>query len=280
MPRPQIGEGDIAAHVAIHLEGHAALFQLPDAPHDDILLQLEARNAIGQQTAGPVVAVIDGHLHTRTAQHIRRRQAAGSRADDAHALGSLLAGGGHIDPTFLPGGVGDVFLDTADGDRAVARQLDHAIALAQAVLRADTATDFRKGICRLAQLIGLFQPPLGGQTQPVGDVVVQRAMALAIGYAALAAPCGLLPGLGIRVFGIDFVEILVALIGIPLLGHIPRDGYKLQHGLLGHGATSDKYSRPATCNRTGPELKVSFFDPYRQEERFLAAPQALWSNFR
>ena len=53
----------------------------------------------------------------------------------------------------------------------------------------------------LRQLIGLPQPPLGGQPQPVGDVVVQRAMGLAVGHAALRAAARLLLGLRDQIVG-------------------------------------------------------------------------------
>ncbi len=47
---------------------------------------------------------------------------------------------------------------------------------------------------RVRQFIGFAQPALGGQPQPVGDVVVQRAMHRAIGHAALRAARGLVLG--------------------------------------------------------------------------------------
>ena len=53
--------------------------------------------------------------------------------------------------------------------------------------------------------------PLGGEHQPVGDVVVHRAMDLAKGHAALRAAAGL-DARGIRVeTPVDFIEVGAAL---------------------------------------------------------------------
>ena len=102
---------------------------------------------------------------------------------------------GRLDPAALPGGVGDVLLDRADGD-ALEALLDDAIAFAEPVLRADAAADLGEGVGGGGDLVGLLQPPFGGQLQPVRDVVRERAMDLAEGHAALAAPARLLGGGG------------------------------------------------------------------------------------
>src|SRR3546814_8543822 len=54
-------------------------------------------------------------------------------------------------------------------------------------LRADAAADLGHRRGRVRKLIGLAQPPLGGQAQPVGDMIVERTMHRAIGHAALRA---------------------------------------------------------------------------------------------
>ena len=80
-----------------------------------------------------------------------------------------------------------IFLDRADGDRAVA-----GFSMTQLPSHSRSCGQMRPQISGMvlvaaAELVGLLQPALGGQPQPVGDVVVQRAMDLAERHAALAA---------------------------------------------------------------------------------------------
>ena len=50
-------------------------FKLLNPLHHNVFFQLEAGDAIGQQPARAVIAVIDRHLHALPAQHVRRGQA-------------------------------------------------------------------------------------------------------------------------------------------------------------------------------------------------------------
>jgi hypothetical protein len=78
------------------------------------------------------------------------------------------------------------FSTAADRHRAEA-VVERAGALAQAVLRADAAADLGQRIGLVAQLGGLEQVALVDQLQPVGDVVVHRALPLAVRVAAVDA---------------------------------------------------------------------------------------------
>ena len=51
----------------------------------------------------------------------------------ATEFGAVSGGGDGLNPAFFPRRVGDVFFNRADGDGAVARLFEHAIAFAQAV---------------------------------------------------------------------------------------------------------------------------------------------------
>ena len=229
-----LGEGDVAADLAAQPEGHAAIGQLRVAPLDDVLLQLEAGDAVAHQPAGAVVAVVDRHLDARAAQRVRGRQPAGAGADDADALGAFHARRDGADPAFVVGRVGDVLLDRPDGDRAVTGLLDHAVALAEPVLRADAPADLGEGIGLLRDLVGFPQAPLGGHPQPVGDVVVQRAMRLAVGHAALGAARRLLGCPLGRKLPVDLAEVVLALLRAALLRHLPGDVHELQHAVASH----------------------------------------------
>ncbi len=59
-------------------------------------------------------------------------------------------------------------------------------------------------------------------------------MGLTVGHATLAAAARLLGSFLARVVGIDLVEILAAVIGGPLGGHIPIHRHKLEHLLSCH----------------------------------------------
>ena len=150
MPRAQVGEAGLAPDLEAEPEDHAAFGQTAGAALDHLLLQLEAGNAVDQQAASPVVAVVDGDGVAGLAQPFGRRQPRRARADDPHRGAAVGTGAQRLDPALLPRGVGDVFLDRADGHGAMARLLDDAVTLAQAVLRADAAADFREGVGGLA----------------------------------------------------------------------------------------------------------------------------------
>ena len=64
----------------------------------------------------------------------------------------------------------------------------------------------RHGLEETADLVRFMKTSLGSELQPVGNVVVQRTMGLAMGHAALAAPSGLLPGRGGGTSCIDLAE--------------------------------------------------------------------------
>ena len=84
-----------------------------------------------------------------------------------------------------------------------------------------------------ADLVGLLQPALGGQLQPVRDVVVQRAMHLAERHAALRAAAGLLGRLLAGELAIDLVEVVGAFRSVPAFGQLLLKADELQH-TLGH----------------------------------------------
>src|SRR3546814_3665619 len=74
------------------MKDDAPLRQAIDATLDDMLFQLEARDAIGQQAAHTVVPVVDMHFISRLAQIFRRGETCGTSADDANGLPAIRAG--------------------------------------------------------------------------------------------------------------------------------------------------------------------------------------------
>ena len=84
-----------------------------------------------------------------------------------------------------------MFFNRSDGDRFEAF-LDHAIAFAKTILRADPAANLGHVVGGGSEFIGLLHPPLGGHPQPIRDIVVERTMHLAEGDSALFTAGGLL----------------------------------------------------------------------------------------
>src|SRR4051794_10541246 len=126
-----------AANVAGQMEMHAALAQMTRPALDDGLFQLEARNAVDQQAADSVVAIVNVHLTALAPQFLGAGEARWTRADDAHRLRELADRVDRPDPAGVEGGVRYVLLDRPDGHGTVPGLLDHAVAFAQAVLGAD-----------------------------------------------------------------------------------------------------------------------------------------------
>ena len=119
MALAQLGEaGPLAADIAGEVEVDAAVAQMARTPLDHRLLQLEAGDAVDQQAADPVVAIVDMHLPALAAQFLGTGEAGGAGADDAHRLGQLAQGPDGLDPAAIERGVGDVLLDGTDRDRS------------------------------------------------------------------------------------------------------------------------------------------------------------------
>ncbi|MNT13259.1 hypothetical protein D3C72_1482210 [compost metagenome] len=78
MARPQLVHRDIDADVGVQHELDPALDQAVDAALNDALLQLEAGDAVGQQAARAIMAVIDGDLIAFAAQTVGGGYAGGT----------------------------------------------------------------------------------------------------------------------------------------------------------------------------------------------------------
>ena len=87
-------------------------------------------------------------------------------------------------PATCQGLLGDEFFQVANGDSTVV-VVQRAGPFTEAILRADAATDFRKGIGTMGQRRRLFDAIFDDELQPVRDVVVHRAFPLAIGVATV-----------------------------------------------------------------------------------------------
>ena len=196
-------DADVRAHIGIEPEFNPhTLEDFPAADHY-LFFQLEFRYAEGEQAADLRVAVKHHRPDAVARQDIGTAQARGARADDRHAL----AGGhhaGHVrSPAHGKGGIGNILLRGADGDGAKA-VIQGAGTLAQPVLGTHPAADLRQGVGLVTELRGLEQVALGNQFQPVGNEIVDRALPLTVGVAALQAAMGLVRHL---LLGIGIVDL-------------------------------------------------------------------------
>ena len=232
----QFVERCVAADFETFMEDDAARFQPINAAHDNRLFEFEARNTISQQAPCAVMPVVNMDFIPGDAHIFGSGKARWPRANNTDRLSARGPRDDGFDPAFFPCRIGDEFFDRADRHRAVARKFDDAIALAQAILRADAAADFGHRRCAVRQFIGFAQPPFGGQPQPVGDVIVQRTMDRAIRNAALRTARRLLLGTRHGISVGDLAEILGAACGLPLLRIRLRLVDKFQHRVFGHRA--------------------------------------------
>ena len=70
------------------------------------------------------------------------------------------------------------------------------------------AADFRNSVCLLAESVGGPQASRGHQPQPVGSIVVKRAVCLAVWHAATGTAAGLLRRFVRGIFIIDFPVVI------------------------------------------------------------------------
>ncbi len=184
--RQQFLEGDVLAHLDVEAELHAHLLEHRTTTFHHRLLELELGDAEGQQAADLGVLVEDHRLDAVAHQDVGAAEASGSRADDR----DLPVGPGHLAHVRAPahgeGGVGDVLLHRTDGHRAEA-VIEGAVTLAQTVLGAYPATHFGQRVGAMRHLRRFEDVALADQLQPVGNVVVDRALPLAVGVTAVQA---------------------------------------------------------------------------------------------
>ena len=199
----QIGDRLVAA------EDDALGLQLLDAAVDHDLLELEVGDAVAQQAARAVVALVHRHGVPDAAQLLGRREAGGSRADDGHGAPALGGGRPRDDPALVERAVGDRHLDLLDGDRVVV-QRQHARLLAGR--GAELAGELGE-VVRGVELLGGFAPPAAlDEVVPVGDQVPERAAGVAERHAAVHAPARLVAHQALVGRAVDVAPVATALV--------------------------------------------------------------------
>ncbi len=216
----------VAADLGIEAELDAHAFEHLAAAGHDGFFHLEFGDAEGKQAADFLVAVVHHRLHAVARQHVGAGETGGAGADHRDAL----AGRHDVRHVGAPAGLerflGDVALDLADGHRAETTDVrpaadgfaeavgvEGARAFAQPVLGADAAAHLGQRVGAVGELGGLEQAALGDELQPVRDVVVHRALPLAVGVAATEAAVGLFLRVRRRHERVDFTEPMLADLG-------------------------------------------------------------------
>jgi len=196
--------GDVGADFGIQTEFHTHFGEDFTPTGQDVFLELEFGNTEGQQAADFRVTIKDHRFDAIAHQHVGATQTGRAGADD----GDFLVGPGDLGHVWLPthgeSGVGDVLLGITNGHGTEA-VVQGTGAFTQAILGADTTTDFRQGVGLMTQLGRFKDVAFGNQLQPVGNEVVHGALPLAVGIAALEAALALLLDLllGIRIVNLD-----------------------------------------------------------------------------
>ncbi len=213
----QFLERKILADLGVENELDTHLLEHLTTALDDGLFQLELGDAEGQQTTNLRVSIVDGDLDAVAGQYIGTRKPRRTCTDHRHTLAAVDNRRKIGFPAIGKGGITNVKLDRADSYRAKAI-IQGTVTFTQALLRADTTGYLGQGIGLVRKLHRLLPVAFIDQLQPVGNVVVHRALPLAIGVAAVQAA----PRLGCRGLGIEAAVDLRVLLDADIDGFLLR----------------------------------------------------------
>ena len=169
-------DGHVLADVRVDAELRALFAHLRDALLEVALLHLELGNAVAQQAADPIGALVDGHVVAGARELLRGREPRGPGADHRDALAGLGVRNDRREPALFPRAVDDLDLDLLDRDRRLV-DAEHACGLARR--RAQPTGE-------LGEVVGGVQPlarrvPVVAvhEVVPLGDEVPERAARVA-----------------------------------------------------------------------------------------------------
>ena len=168
------------------IEGNALARHLLDAAVDEVLFDLEIRNAVAHQPAGPAFALIDMDFVPGAAKLLGGGHAGRAGADDGDALSRLVLRRIGPDIARLIGLVGQRVLDRLDGDRDILK-VQRTRFLARR--RADAAGELREIVGRMQVADRRIPVAPIDKIVPVRNLVVNGAARrpMAIGHAAVHA---------------------------------------------------------------------------------------------
>jgi hypothetical protein len=142
---------------------------LRHAPVDQMLLHLEIRNAVAQQSTDAVALFEEGHGVPGARQLLCGSHAGGTAADDRNAFAGAFHGKFGPDPALLEGLIDDGALDHFNTNRRLV-DAENAGGLARG--GADATGEFGKVIRRMQNADGLAPAVAVHQVVPIGNQIV------------------------------------------------------------------------------------------------------------
>ena len=173
------------AHDHGELEPDAFGLKLADAALDDVLLELEARNAEAKKTAGALGLLVDRDVVARTGKLLGAGKARRARPHDGHTPSGPHGRRLGPHPALAPGAVDDGALDRADADGRVVEKVPRAARLADR--GTDPARELGKGVRRREARPGALPVAFAHEAVPVDGTVVKRTVVRAERGAAVQA---------------------------------------------------------------------------------------------
>ncbi len=201
----QLAAGDVDARLDPGAEPGALGAHLLDPPVDVPLLHLELGDAVAQQAADAVGALVHDHGVAGPGELLGGGQTGRSGADDGHGLAGQPVRRLRGDAAVVPGLVDDGDLDVLDGHRVLVDAQDAGRLTGRG---AQPPGELREVVGRVQPLDGAAPVLPVGQVVPLGDEVPERAAVVAERDAAVHAAPGLLGDDGQEAaFDVDLVPV-------------------------------------------------------------------------
>src|SRR5262249_16587751 len=157
---------------------------LRDPALDQMLLHLEVGDAVHQQSADPIGALVERDRMTGARELLRACHPGRTRANHRDALSTAARGRLRRDPSLGPGMIDDVLLDQLYGYRIVV-DVENAGLLAWGGTHA--AGEFREVVGRMQPVDRFLPAPAIHEVVPVRDDIPERATLVAEGNSAIHA---------------------------------------------------------------------------------------------
>ena len=202
---------DVSSDFGVGLEHDALRLEDLPAAVDDCLVELEAGDAVAEESADVVVLLVDGDRPALAPQRDRGGEPGRASTDDGGALAVLLGGRTRDNPAVCEGRLDDQLLALPDHHRLLVELVDAA---GFAERRADARGELREVAVDGQKLVGLAEVAVGDGAVLVRHEVSERtAVAVAEGNATGEAALDLGTELVSGQPALDFVEIDLPLFG-------------------------------------------------------------------